>query len=330
MKALQRLERDRGADQDRPLRDEVLASEATHSRGRAGVVQLLLGTSVGVILASALVGAWWFISPVFTDDSKTGSEVVAQATPAAAPASVSAAPTTTPSPQVPTTRSMELPPLGSNRTAAPPKPAANEPVVSPPQPRSERVAALNRPAPARPSAAVLPVVQEEKKVEPARIEAMVPEPPPVVQTKETAEETRVADLSPGTEMTFPPIEKKVEAIEEAEEIVEIEDPPPAPNEVIEEEVVKVEAVVEEKVEEAVDDQASAAQGMTFPEFFVKKTVWHPRSDQRVAYVAIPKDSDPKSVREGDTIESLEVLTIEPAAVVLGRDGVEVRKRVGEE
>jgi len=305
MKALQRLERDRGADQDRPLRDEVLASEATHSRGRAGVVQLLLGTSVGVILASALVGAWWFISPVFTDDSKTGSEVVAQATPAAAPASVSAAPTKTPSPQVPTTRSMELPPLGSNRTAAPPKPAANEPVVSPPQPRSERVAALNRPAPARPSAAVLPVVQEEKKVEPARIEAMVPEPPPVVQTKETAEETRVADLSPGTEMTFPPIEKKVEAIE-------------------------VEAVVEEKVEEAVDDQASAAQGMTFPEFFVKKTVWHPRSDQRVAYVAIPKDSDPKSVREGDTIESLEVLTIEPAAVVLGRDGVEVRKRVGEE
>jgi hypothetical protein len=137
-------------------------------------------------------------------------------------------------------------------------------------------------------------VQEEVQAEPALVEETFPEEIPV----------EVAEVEG--------LEVEVEVVESLP-VLEVE---------------PEEAVV--ALQESVQEEVIVEKGMAFPEFFVKKTVWHPRADQRVAYVAIPKDSDPKPVREGDSIENLEVLTIEPAAVILGRDGVEVRKRVGEE
>lgn len=320
MKALQRLERDRGSDKNRPLRDEVLVSEATRTQGKASVVQLLLGTSVGVVFASALVGAWWFLS---LDMATTPAAVAAAPpqTPAPAQAVLSAIPT---NPTHPTVTA------GSPRTApALPVAPAPSPVPSAPAPSLERAA---RPEPSAPMGApmtasvreeVQETAQETGPKKPALIEETVSEKPPVEPTPVVA--TGFAALGSEVER----IESPVLEVEVVEETVEetmpegVEEVSEAPSPASKEEVVVV-------IQESVKEEAVVEKGMTFPEFFVQKTVWHPRADKRVAYIAIPKDSDPKSVREGETIEDLEVLTIEPAAVILGRDGVEVRKRVGEE
>jgi len=68
----------------------------------------------------------------------------------------------------------------------------------------------------------------------------------------------------------------------------------------------------------------------FPALSVRKTIWHPQPSQRLAYVSMPPGSPAFEVREGDVLGSMIVLAIEPSSVLFGREGVQVRKRIGEE
>jgi len=45
---------------------------------------------------------------------------------------------------------------------------------------------------------------------------------------------------------------------------------------------------------------------------------------------MPPGSPAFEVREGDVLGSMIVLAIEPSSVLFGREGVQVRKRIGEE
>lgn len=339
MKALQRLERDRGADKNRPLRDEVLASEATRTTGRGNFVQLLLGTSVGVVFASALLGLWWLVSPMISSESAEPSSAVVQV-PSAQSASaphVAAPPVNrgeviaaTPSPRnavAPLTlENMTLDPVSSPKplglsTTAPhpsamPDPTPPSPVPSMPA-MPPMVADSGMEEDVVEEVVVDDVVVEEVAVKETVVEEIIVEET-VIEVIEVIEEPDVVEVVE-TWVVETEVVKEEDVLEGVEEILSPVEKP---------EDGEVKEVAVKKSAPAPKEEAKPA-GLGFPEFFVKKTVWHPRSEQRVAYVSIPKDGDAQPVREGDTIESLEVIAIEPAAVTLGRDGVEVRKRVGE-
>lgn len=66
-----------------------------------------------------------------------------------------------------------------------------------------------------------------------------------------------------------------------------------------------------------------------PMLRVTRTVWHPDAARRLALVRTSKSSAAREVREGDVIDGFEIRRIEPSGLVLERDGVETRRRVGE-
>jgi len=86
-------------------------------------------------------------------------------------------------------------------------------------------------------------------------------------------------------------------------------------------------IVPERVEPSRSIEVSPPQ--PFPSVFVHKTLWHPQPSQRLAYVSMPPGTPAFEVREGDVLGSMIVLTIEPSSVLFGREGVELRKRIGE-
>jgi hypothetical protein len=62
---------------------------------------------------------------------------------------------------------------------------------------------------------------------------------------------------------------------------------------------------------------------------VEQTFWHPRSDRRVAVLALPGREQPLRVHEGDAVGALVVSEIEPSGVVFTQQGQRVRRALGE-
>lgn len=65
-----------------------------------------------------------------------------------------------------------------------------------------------------------------------------------------------------------------------------------------------------------------------PAVFVARTVWHPRSERRIAEVNVEGRVDLLLLREGDAVGPLIVSQIDPSGVVFLHDQIEVRRRVG--
>ena len=65
-----------------------------------------------------------------------------------------------------------------------------------------------------------------------------------------------------------------------------------------------------------------------PAVFVARTVWHPRSERRIAEVNVEGRGIPLLLREGDAVGPLIVSQIDPSGVVFLHDQIEVRRRVG--
>ncbi|MEE8476228.1 MAG: hypothetical protein V3T01_12780 [Myxococcota bacterium] len=65
-----------------------------------------------------------------------------------------------------------------------------------------------------------------------------------------------------------------------------------------------------------------------PAVFVARTVWHPRSERRIAEVNVEGRVDLLLLREGDAVGPLVVSQIDPSGVVFLHDQIEVRRRVG--
>lgn len=66
-----------------------------------------------------------------------------------------------------------------------------------------------------------------------------------------------------------------------------------------------------------------------PDVVVSRLVWHPAAERRVAFVDPAGGGARREVREGDYVEDYVVRRIEPSLVVFARDGVEVRRRIGQ-
>lgn len=65
-----------------------------------------------------------------------------------------------------------------------------------------------------------------------------------------------------------------------------------------------------------------------PEFVVTQTVWHPAASRRVAMIRLKGQAAARSYSEGDDLGSLELVEIQPAAVVFHRDGVKIKRSIG--
>jgi len=65
-----------------------------------------------------------------------------------------------------------------------------------------------------------------------------------------------------------------------------------------------------------------------PDFVVMRTVWHPEAGRRVAMIRVSGHREPKAFGEGDAMGVLEIVEIQPAAVLFRRDGVEIKRRIG--
>ena len=73
--------------------------------------------------------------------------------------------------------------------------------------------------------------------------------------------------------------------------------------------------------------APAVARAGIPGVLVQRTSWHPHEERRSAMVEV--DGGVVEVREGDAVGAWVVASIEPSGVVFLRNGVEVRRRVGE-
>lgn len=62
---------------------------------------------------------------------------------------------------------------------------------------------------------------------------------------------------------------------------------------------------------------------------VSRTVWHPNLERRLAFVSLGDSARSLRVREGDAVGTFVVQRIEPSGVIFIRDGVEVRRGIGE-
>ncbi|MED5261336.1 MAG: hypothetical protein VX574_02905 [Myxococcota bacterium] len=65
-----------------------------------------------------------------------------------------------------------------------------------------------------------------------------------------------------------------------------------------------------------------------PEFVVTRTVWHPEAGRRVAMIRRSGQDAAQAFGEGENLGVLEIVEIQPAGVLFGGDGVEIKRRVG--
>lgn len=161
---------------------------------------------------------------------------------------------------------------------------------------------------------VRPVPGPAKQPEATETE-LQPTPVPVPDTPEVDQARRQAarlETAPLRKLEHP-----APSLQSPQSVASRPEPTPAPP-----------VVVHETVEPPRPIEVRPPQA--FPAVSVRKTIWHPQPSQRLAYVSMPPGSTPFEVREGDVLGSMIVLKIEPSSVLFGREGVELRKRIGEE
>ena len=251
LKALRRLEDDQKAQDERSIRERVLAGEARQPGPKRTVRSVVL-VLVGGLMVLSVAGAtgFWILLEARTSGNLLAPEprAVALVPPAETPA-----PTKTGS--VPLPRVSAAPP--PRRVAAPAPPAAPPPV---------RRVAVAEPTPGIADDIAL-VVRKDPKAAPA-----VAKPPA----------------------------REVAAVKKAKPA----QPP-------------IEAVPIRRVERT-----------PMPEFVVTQTVWHPAASRRVAMIRLKGEPAARSYSQGDGLGSLELVEIQPAAVVFQRDGVRIKRSIG--
>jgi hypothetical protein len=311
LKALRRLEKDK-APPGRPLRDQVTRE---HDAGPAAPRParrwpFLAGSVVTGVLAGLAVLLLFFRggppapepAPATAAPAPAAAAPTAPAAPAAAPAPADSAAALREK-----RRAMRQARL---RAAAAPAPAAVEPEVAPPPPGPE---------PALPEVAVI-----DRGAPGPRIAQEPPEaaaPPPPAPTPGSArpwgpvDPTAAGAVAPAPVAPAPP--------------APVAPAPPAPVERPAPVAAVREAAAPAKPKPAAAPPAPkpARAAPAFPPLRVERTTWHPSAERRVATVQVG-DEGPREVREGDRVEGMIVLRIEPSAIVFEHAGREVRRKVG--
>ena len=77
-----------------------------------------------------------------------------------------------------------------------------------------------------------------------------------------------------------------------------------------------------------DNDAPAIPDMTPPKVTVKKIIWHPTSERRVAEIEVEGRKGPLQLHEGDAVATLVVSEIRPSTVIFLHGGEKLHHKVG--
>ncbi len=337
LKALRRLEQEKMAPVERPLREQVTAAPEPERPRRSWAAPS------GALVLGAAIGASLFLlwpareperqlaqvqpsrpapeAPPAAASLATGRPVAASAVPMerAQSAGEPAAPLPVePRPSLPAqalTSDVEVVrrPDAELRIAL--EDAAELPgAASPPPPGSVRPQARHLaqsepdPVPATASAP-LPgsrPPQARRPVAPAASEPEAPTPRavPYADPAPVRAPRQVASAPPRTEPTPPPRPEATASVQASRETPRPAAAAPA---------------------QPVAPRASKVSSSTVR---VETTRWHPQPDRRQAMVALSKDAEPQPVQEGDRLGGLRIAEIRPAGVLFERDGEQFERRVG--
>jgi len=352
LKALRRLEHEKSARSERPLREQV-ANVPEPKRG------ISMTFAVGGIFAAGL--ALGVLALVFWP--RSASELITREDPAAVAASPPPASSIgRPPPSAPPVkRAQDLPKQAFESpvavvehttppedettvmelTAAPPRtdgppegirPAAEAmkprhhyrpPAPPKPQARPSRPASAGSLAAAAESAAPAPRAPLPEGVRVASANRPAPPPAEAPQIEAPAPDPPIRVAQPPENPPVAPTAPAAEAPSPARSAIpeitpRLPESKPAPSATAQEA-----PPVQPTVSIAASDPAPPVESVQ-----VARTLWHPIPEKRVAVVEV--DGRPGSVElhEGDLVGTLVVETIQPSAVVFLRDGVEVRQPVG--
>jgi hypothetical protein len=329
LKALRRLEEDRSSQARRPLREEVASGGSTASPRRRA---RWLGLALLALLVGGGAGAlafWSATRDAGPSELSTAAEPAAPPTHAQRAARLAAdraearrqaaerrAEATARTAQAPgglPAEAFESPVERLERPPAPPR-------IPPPDEETATPLAARRPTPPRPDAAQLPGRHRREELVPAAVPepaettvARAPTPAPAVEPTPVPPAPAPAP-EPAPSAASPPAPAPARA-----------EPEPAFESDGLESFDEETAILSEPELEPAPPPAVARAGI--PGVHVQRTSWHPLEERRSAVVEV--DGGVVEVREGDAVGQWVVTTIEPSGVVLLRNGVEVRRRVGE-
>ncbi len=304
LKALRRLEEEQSRATPRPLREEVTGPALDARPARRPTAWM--PAALGVLGAGCLVLA----ARLFWD--RMGRE-----TPMPVAAPVASRPPSSTSPTSPgelRAGPTHQPGVAGRAAGAAPEPTRPRAGTTPPLPR---VAAATSPAPARRplEATPRPVARASRETpstapEPRRRAAPAPSPAPApraVPAPPAAPASRVSASRPSpAPAPAPPPARPAIAASDARPAASA----PAP-------------------EPVVERPPAVSAYPKLPGFRVTRTVWHPHSDRRLAFVRHDAQQEPLEVREGQVLEGgAVVLQIDPGAVVFLHRGNEIRRAVG--
>jgi len=316
LKALRRLEQEREAQKEQPLREQVLAEPVR----RASVPRMPLLVVAGATGAVIVIGLFFFFAGGQEEAPPEAGPVTAALRPVTpAPGGPEIAPRRVP----PDRSSLDRPALqaptprnGVARRATPP-PTRRTPVSPPPQkaasprvPPTQQAAAVVPPPRVAPAAAAIEAARPVKVAAAPAAETAAPAP----QAKRDLP-PEIAKIDPGDAPSAPPVEV-ARREDPATPTVELPTLPAVPEPVPAEPVPGVVGRPE------VVDRAP------LPVLFVARTLWHPSPERRIAVLEVEGRDAPVELHEGDAVGDAVIREIGPSAVVFEHRGVELRRRVG--
>lgn len=358
LKALRRLEEDRNPLVERPLREQVASAQADPAvtagadsqRGGRGRIALVFGLAIAV---AAGAGVLAYLS-VGNEPPAVAANTVAErpsprrearprptpsrrelaarkaepaqrashpgAVASGLPAEALASEVKVIDRPMPAPRLSDPDAPGAAAPTAPGRVARSQPYTEPVAPgvaaatpsrapRSARLSAVAEPMPSSGATADAMQVAAVPEATPAPIRGPAKAPPAEPKPAKTAEPKVIAAVpevkpaqpkAPAPEAK--PAEAKAKPVEPKAEPAEPKASPPEPK------------------------PAPILQALA-PNVRVEQTRWHPDPTRRTAVLDV--DGGAHEVEEGDSLGALVVTKIEPSAVVFTKDGVELRRRIGE-
>jgi hypothetical protein len=298
LKALRRLEEEKRAGGERPLREEVAAAgAAADASRRPGRLSLLLGGAVVLCLAAVVWSQWPF------GEDAGASDVAAQPTAVASLPAPERRPAAAPRTDRPTA------PTAVPARPAPPRADAQDRAGLPERAFTSDVKVVPRP-PVEPRKPI-DLARASEPTPEASAKTPAPEPAPVAKTP--APEPAVAAKTPAPEPA--PVVAKTPAPEPAVVVAKTPPADPAP------------AVAKAPPTAASPTPAQPEAAAEAADLFVERTLWHPVPSRRAAFVAL--DGGPATrVEEGDVVGRYVVSEIRASGVVFLRDGKPLERKVG--
>jgi hypothetical protein len=206
------------------------------------------------------------------------------------------------------------------------RPAPRNPEIAAPRPEAP-AEQLDARRPSQPLAAPPPRIAEPPPL-PEKVAVAPPPPPPVEKSASQPIEEPVVQPPPPVVKPLPPPEKAAVA------------PPPPP---VEKPAVRPPPPVEKPpaVEPVIQPPPPIARPPASkapaparvatvkpPKVTVKRTIWHPTPERRVARIEAEGHKSPLELHEGDAVGTLVVLEIQPSGVVFLHGAEKLHRKVG--